>query len=55
MMRPELVLSLQVANSFNSSEGKNILKALLDAVYIILPMIKLVYNLEIKDKRYHKR
>ena len=55
MLRPELVLSLQVPNSFNSRKGKSILKALLDAGYIILSIIKLVYNLEIKDERYHKR
>ena len=55
MLRPELVLSLQVPISFNSPKGKNILKALLDTGYIILLIIKLVHNLEIKDERYHKR
>ena len=47
-MRAGSVLPLQifkVSNSLDNAKGKNILKALLDAEYVILSIIKLVITL----------
>ena len=45
LLGPALVLALQVSNNLDNAKDKNILKALLNAGYVILSIIKLIITL----------